>query len=131
MRVNGKKRGVHRVVYELEYGPIPEGRELDHLCRNRACVNPKHLEIVSHRENCLRGVAPAAQNARKTHCKYGHPLSGGNLHMRKDGGRMCLACQERRSLKCWQRKSEDERTAIRAVRAEKMRLKRAAQKANG
>ena len=65
---------VHRLVYEALVGPIPEGKFLDHLCRNRLCVNPGHLEIVTNRENVLRGVGPTAVNAQKTHCKRGHPL---------------------------------------------------------
>jgi len=84
--------GAHRAVYELLIGPIPENLTIDHLCRNRACVNPWHMEVVTSRENTLRGNAPAAINARKTHCKRGHPLSGGNLYARKDRRRECRAC---------------------------------------
>lgn len=71
----------HRWAYEKLVGPIPEGLELDHLCRNRACVNPCHLEPVTHRENVLRGEAPAAIHARKTHCKNGHELTGDNIYV--------------------------------------------------
>lgn len=70
-----KIRRAHRVSYELHIGPIPEGMQLDHLCRVRCCINPWHCEVVTLKENVLRGVGLSAQNARKTHCKNGHPLS--------------------------------------------------------
>src|ERR1700755_3231525 len=69
----------HKAAWVYLRGPVPDGLELDHLCRNRACVNPKHLEPVTHRENLLRGMAPAAINSRKTHCPKGHALGPGNL----------------------------------------------------
>src|SRR3972149_1853061 len=62
----------HRVAYEMCVGPIPAGAELDHLCRNRACCNPMHLEPISHRENVLRGSSPIAVNSTKTTCPLGH-----------------------------------------------------------
>jgi hypothetical protein len=82
----------HRLVYEELVGPIPEGMELDHLCRNTSCVNPAHLEPVPHRVNVLRGVGPTAENAVKTECVNGHPLTGRNLCIRKEGGRKCRTC---------------------------------------
>lgn len=69
---NGRMRKAHRVLYEKANGTVPHGLELDHLCRNRKCVNPDHLEPVTHRENILRGVGTAASRARQTHCKHGH-----------------------------------------------------------
>ncbi len=77
--VRGRRVPAHRVVFEHLRAPIPDGLQLDHLCRVRACVNPEHLEIVDGRTNTLRGESFAAQNARKTACPQGHPYAGANL----------------------------------------------------
>lgn len=82
-----KEQKVHRFTYEALVGPIPKGLVLDHLCRNRACVNPAHMEPVTDRENILRGVSFAAINARKTHCKRGHLLQEPRY-----GDRDCYTC---------------------------------------
>lgn len=89
---NGHK-GVraHRFSYELFKGPIPDGLQIDHLCRVRHCVNPLHLEAVTQKENLLRGESFSAINKRKTECNYGHPLSGENLRI-WNGRRRCRAC---------------------------------------
>jgi len=92
---------VHRYVYENMVGPVPEGMQLDHLCRNRLCCNPEHLEIVTPRENTLRGIGPALSAARqksKTCCPNGHPYSGENLYVykRERGCRICRAAARRR-----------------------------------
>ena len=87
------KTYAHRWAYEHYVGPIPEGMHLDHLCRNRKCVNVEHLEPVTPRENILRGIAPAAQHAKKTRCPEGHSYSGDNLYIHPTKGyRCCRAC---------------------------------------
>lgn len=82
----------HRFAYELLVGPIPPGLELDHLCRTRRCVNPAHLEPVTHRENTLRGISPAARHAIKTHCPQAHPYDETNTRWYQ-GRRYCIACK--------------------------------------
>jgi len=82
----------HRVVYEYIRGLIPPNITLDHLCRNRRCVNPDHLEPVTNKENILRGVGLAAQNARKTHCKRGHLFDEQNTFLYRGKVRVCRAC---------------------------------------
>lgn len=81
----------HRAVYEHFVGPIPQGLQLDHLCRNRACVRPEHLEPVTSRENTMRGEGVSAKCARKTHCPRGHAYDEKNTRMYR-GIRYCRAC---------------------------------------
>jgi hypothetical protein len=85
--------GAHRAAYLMFRGPVPEGLELDHLCRVRRCVNPFHLEAVTRQINTLRGTGPSAENATKTHCKRGHELAGDNLYVTRPGTRTCKACK--------------------------------------
>ena len=84
----------HQFAYTRCIGPVPSGLELDHLCRNRACVNPAHLEPVPKRINILRGMGRGAQEARRTHCPNGHLLEGANLQPSKlrSGHRHCRIC---------------------------------------
>lgn len=83
----------HRLLYMITTGPIATGLHTDHLCRNPPCCNPEHLEPVAARENVMRSpIAPAALNARKTHCKQGHPLADDNLAINTAGARVCRTC---------------------------------------
>lgn len=97
--------GTHRYVrahvfsFELHTGPVPDGLQIDHLCRNTLCVRPSHLEAVTNKVNTDRGRAAEVNRARhlaKTHCKYGHPLAGHNLAPSKTQ-RVCRTCRNRRS----------------------------------
>lgn len=85
----------HRYAYETLVGSVPEDRVLDHLCRNPACVNPDHLEVVTNRENILRGVSIVAVCAKVTHCPQGHPYDSLNTRLYQ-GRRYCKACQRKR-----------------------------------
>src|SRR5687767_12328790 len=94
VRYQGKQYGVHRLMYALLVGPIPEGLQLDHLCRVRHCCRPEHLEPVTGRENVLRGVTLPAANARKTRCPQGHPLDAVAA-----GDRRCSTCRREQARK--------------------------------
>lgn len=87
-------RGSHVVSYEVLVSEVPEGLLLDHLCRTRRCVNPGHLEPVTHAENIRRGES---FNGNKTHCPQQHPYSGANLRL-KNGKRECRLCHNKREL---------------------------------
>lgn len=94
-RMHGKARLGHRVAYVHHVGPVPEGLELDHLCRVRRCVNPAHLEPVTHSVNVARGILPGivrARSAAVTHCPKGHAYSPDNVYLDRNGCRMCREC---------------------------------------
>jgi hypothetical protein len=117
VRINKRLFKAHRVSYEIHKGEIPEGLSLDHLCKNRSCVRPEHLEAVTHRENCLRGNGlPSMWAARRsmpriTHCKHGHEMTPENCYfIPSTGARCCRQCQ-----KTWHEKWNK-------VRAERKRM---------
>lgn len=89
----------HRVAYELANGPIPADLTIDHLCRNRSCVNPAHMEAVSRAENTMRGDTLGARNAAKTRCKRGHLLDDANTYLTRQGWRRCRQCHNERNYR--------------------------------
>lgn len=98
-RLDGTKRRVlpHRLAYTTLIGPIDDGLELDHLCREPLCVNPSHLEPVTHTENVRRGNGWSGRKARQTHCIHGHEFTAENTYRRPSGGgRECRRCIKER-----------------------------------
>jgi hypothetical protein len=90
--LKGRDHPAHRISYEMAHGYIPDDLEIDHLCRNRSCVNPAHLEPVTTRENLLRGKTLAARNAKATVCVNGHPFTAANTYPWR-GKRLCRTCR--------------------------------------
>lgn len=100
LRRGGHQRHMHRIRYEREVGPVPEGMQLDHFaCNDRLCCNPAHVRPVTQRENLLRGDTVVAAAAARTHCPKGHPLSGDNLSraLLRVGKRRCATCIRERA----------------------------------
>ncbi len=92
--------GAHKwsyLMFTIDKPLLKKGQVIDHLCRNRKCVNPDHLEAVSCKENLLRGYGICAQNARRTHCKYGHEFTPENTQLNKFKGRVCKQCGRERA----------------------------------
>lgn len=98
-KLDGNLRRGARVAYEMYVGPIPEGLQIDHLCRNKCCVNPEHLEAVTIQENLRRKNSAARKRKWRrsapgnTHCMKGHPLVPGNVFVGTDGRRRCRICR--------------------------------------
>lgn len=96
VQADGTGHYAHRFTYEYRHGPIPEGLVIDHLCRNRACVNPDHLEAVPQRINVLRGERAGI---RATACPRGHSYTSENTYTNPQGGRACRTCIRQRRKK--------------------------------
>lgn len=95
----GRKIQAHQIAFELAYGPIPKGKDVDHTCRNRRCSNHNHLEAVTRQVNLQRGPTVAARNAAVTHCRRGHPYDAVNTRIAKNGARVCRTCQNKREFR--------------------------------
>ena len=125
---NQRSFTAHRFSYELHNGKINEdGMDVDHLCRVKHCVNPAHLELVTHQENCIRGFGWPGTNARKTHCKNGHEFNIGNTIIEKFG-RKCRLCNLERVKKRSKEKYWSDPEKGREISREKNRRKRARDK---
>lgn len=110
----------HRFSYELLVGPIPKGLELDHVCRNKSCVNPRHLKPVTHRQNLTApgsqvGIPSGQLKLSKTHCPSGHELSGDNVRLDKNGHRKCKTCLRDRNRNWYRQKNNLPETKFRRL----------------
>jgi len=107
---HGKVREAHRVAYELAHGPVPKGKEIDHLCRVRRCVNPDHLEAVTRKVNCLRGAAPTIKIYFSGACRRGHPKTAEHGVRKRNGNWRCMTCH-RATMIVWRAKRREAVTA--------------------
>lgn len=97
--IAGKTVPAHRYSYEIANGGLPTGLVIDHLCRNRGCVRPSHLEAVTQRQNLLRSDTFQARNLAKTECLRGHSFDEANTYVRANGQRRCRACERERAMR--------------------------------
>lgn len=100
----GRSMMAHRWYWIQANGEIPSGLVIDHLCRNRRCCNPEHMEVVTIRENVLRGVSPNVLLSRANRCKRGHEFTDANTIQKSDGGRQCRTCQREANRLSYQRR---------------------------
>lgn len=112
-----KKYFAHRLSYELFVGNIPAGLHIDHICRNRKCVNPAHLRLLTIKENVLCGIGITAENSRKECCPHGHKYEGDNLYIKPTGARVCKECRRQR---------DREKRLLKSSRSEESMKKRTA-----
>ena len=107
LSLDGRTVRASRAFYEFLIGPIPPGHDIDHLCRERACINAWHFEPVPRAVNTYRGIGPSAANKRKTHCPRGHELSGENLILGTKRGkpnRKCRVCTRKNEREAYARR---------------------------
>jgi hypothetical protein len=125
----GKKAKAHRFAYETLVGPIPEGKELDHVkargCVGPQCVNPAHLEPVTHRENLMRADSVTARAARAIHCPQGHPYDAANTYHAPQGGRRCRECARQSSAVARAKRTPEQQAAMRQYLRDYHRRKKA------
>jgi hypothetical protein len=137
--VDGREWKAHRLAYTLYRGEIADGLEIDHLCRNRCCCNPDHLEVVTHTVNIRRGESLPAKNRRKDRCVRGHEFTAENTAVDSQGWRSCLTCRrearaqwkadnperfreiQREAVRRHRLRTADARREAAALRAEKRR----------
>lgn len=122
--VRGTTHLAHRIAYAEANGGIPEGTQVDHLCRRRNCVNPEHLEAVSQRENTLRGAGRGARAVAANMCSRGHEFNEANTYTDASGGRRCRECARVRDRARWNEGSPE----YRAKTIAQKRARRAAKK---
>jgi hypothetical protein len=126
--VNRRSVFAHRLAYEAWTGTaIPRGMQIDHLCRVPRCCNPEHLEVVTPRENTLRGLTLPAENVRKTHCPHGHPYDLINTYVAKTRRRHCRRCgmlRQRLKERIWVRRTPEQNArAAELMRGYRLRRK--------
>lgn len=114
---NRKTKLSHRLAYEEIVGPIPDGLHLDHLCKNRRCLNPEHLEPVTPQENLRRSSVLEAK-AAITHCPHGHEYTAENTHINTNGARSCRACR-RGHVRRWHQARPDYQAAWARAKTQK------------
>lgn len=116
LSISKKTFYAHRLSVKFSGREIPNGEEVDHLCRNRWCVNPSHLDVVTHQTNVLRGNSPCAETIRRGRCKNGHALIGANIYVRKDGmGKQCKECSDNRNRQRRTQKKEIKKLSLRCA----------------